>query len=55
MCVVDTDYGCGIISSGQQNLINIDDELNWDNFVLNRYHWLNLIPVQEFYRKYGLA
>lgn len=48
MFVVDTDWGCGIINEGCQELLNVTCELNWDNFVLNRQKWLNLISIEEF-------
>lgn len=47
MFVVDIDYGCGVITFGNQELINIDCELNWSNFVANREKWLNLIPLNK--------
>lgn len=55
MCVVNIDYGCGIISRGKQFIIDINDELNWDSLVLNRNYWLNLISINNFKRKYELA
>jgi SAM-dependent methyltransferase len=45
MCVIDTDFGCGIINFGSQECINIDCDLTWDNFIINRKYWLNLVPV----------
>lgn len=48
MFVVDTDYGCGIINRGKQKLLEIKDELNWNNFILNRNEWLNLISLENF-------
>jgi SAM-dependent methyltransferase len=54
VAVVDTDWGVGIIeeSDAPDNLV-ITDELTFKNFVKNRNQWLNLIPVQEFKRRYG--
>lgn len=48
MRVVDTDYGCGIIQRGSQELLDIDKELTYKNFDKNRNKWLNLISVEEF-------
>ena len=48
MRVVDTDYGCGVISFGKQKLIKIDSELNWYFLNNNRKKILNLISVDEF-------
>jgi hypothetical protein len=48
MAVVDTDYGCGVISKGKQKLIKINKELTWDDLNENRKELLNLISIQEF-------
>jgi hypothetical protein len=50
MRVVDTDYGCGIIFEGHQDLIHTDDpyNLNYEFFDLNRTKLLNLITVDDF-------
>lgn len=48
MFVVDTDWGCGVIHKGCQELLNVTCELNWNNFVLNRLKWLNLISIEDF-------
>ena len=48
MCVVDTDYGCGIITRGEQELIVVDKELNWELLDSNRTELLNLISIEEF-------
>jgi hypothetical protein len=49
MYVVDTDYGCGIIQAGTQELINVESELTYENLNKNRKYWLNLITVNEKY------
>ena len=54
MCVVDTDYGCGIITRGSQNLIKIDEELTWDLLNGNRENLLNLVSINKFLKKYNL-
>ena len=48
MFVVNSDFGCGVISRGHQNLLLDKLELTWKNLVLNRKQWLNLISVEEF-------
>jgi hypothetical protein len=48
MFVIDTDYGCGIIRKGNQDLITLDCELTWENLQKNRNYWLNLVSVNEF-------
>lgn len=52
MCVVDTDYGCGIIKKGKQELLDLEGlKITWYNFKRNRKKWLNLISVEEFLNK----
>ena len=53
MLTIDTDYGCAIIKRGHQELLKIDDEVNYANFDKNRKNWLNLISVSEFYNMSG--
>ncbi len=53
ICVVDTDYGCGIISKGFNHALVLNEDLTWENFVRNRVEWLNLISVEEFTKLYG--
>ena len=48
MFVIDTDYGCGVISRGKQDTIKITDDLNWDLLNSNRGQLLNLITVDQF-------
>lgn len=48
MFVVDTDCGCGIITRGNQELINLSCELTYNNLEQNRNKWLNLISIEEF-------
>lgn len=54
MYVVNTDYGCGIIQKGTQESLKINEELNWNNFNINRKKWLNLISIQEFYETFDI-
>ena len=58
MLTVDTDFGCGIVRSGSQELY-LDDATNldmysWKYFEANRKSILNLIPVEEFNRRFSL-
>ena len=48
-CVVDIDYGCGVLvpSRTSERLI-INDQLTWENLVLHRRHWLNLVSASWF-------
>lgn len=55
MYVVDTDCGCGIITRGRQDLLNINCELTYENFDINKKEWLNLISIDEFKLKLGQA
>ena len=54
MHTVDTDFGCGIISRGKQELLNIQQEdINYQNLEKNRKKWLNVISVDEFLNSFG--
>ena len=48
MCVVDTDYGCGIITRGKQSMIKLSGELIWETLDNDRTKLLNLISVEKF-------
>lgn len=48
MKVIDTDYGCGIIQRGKQDLLQIDCNITYENLQLNKEKWLNLKPVSTF-------
>lgn len=52
MVVVDTDFGCGVISRGTQELISVEEELNYDLLDRRRTEILNLISIDEFLKKY---
>lgn len=52
MAVVNTDYGCGVISKGNQDLIKYNEELTWEFLDNNRKELLNLISIEEFKEKY---
>jgi len=42
MCVIDADYGCGIIRRGSQSPIKVDNP-TYEQFTENKKEWLNLI------------
>ena len=48
MFTVDCDEGISIIKKGQQALLDIKCDVNYDNFSKNKKEWLNLISVNEF-------
>lgn len=51
MCVVDIDWGCGVISFGKQQIINLPKnagELDFNYLESNRNEVLNLVTVDEF-------
>jgi hypothetical protein len=49
MFTIDIDMGMGVIMKGSQELINIDEEINYTNFEKRKYNWLNIIPLNLFY------
>ena len=51
ICVVDEDFGCGLIRVGHQELL-IAADLSWEALDLNRKKYLNLISVSEFLERY---
>jgi len=54
MCVVDTDYGCGVVRVGSQDVLSLDinKDLTYDNLEQNRKEWLNLISIEEFLERH---
>jgi hypothetical protein len=53
MCVVDCDWGCGIIKRGVQKTIDVSiDKINYENFVVNKKQWMNIISPEQFKVKY---
>lgn len=55
MCVVDTDYGCGIITKGSQTPIIINDDLIFDNFQKYKKEWMNTISIEQFFSIYSIS
>jgi hypothetical protein len=52
MCVVDIDYGCGIIEYGTQKIWPEDISFTWEYFVKHRNELMNVISAQEFLRRF---
>ena len=51
MCVIDTDWGVGIIKVGKQK-IWLGDVSGYETLETNREDLLNLISVQQFLKEY---
>ncbi len=51
MCVVDSDWGCGIIRKGKQEPFSVLNP-TYEGFVKNRNSWMNVITVDQFKEKY---
>ena len=51
-CVIDTDFGVGVIKVGEQAVTFQDQILDWDYFSNNRKELLNLIAWDEFKTTY---
>jgi hypothetical protein len=43
MCVINDDWGVGLIQRGQQNTIAMPQTLNWPAFKSNKRSWLNVV------------
>lgn len=48
MFVIDTDMGVGVISAGSQEKLVINCEISYEQLILNKKLWLNLITIDEF-------
>lgn len=58
MCVVDTDFGCGVIHMSEpSNAITtaqtLDQVSEWSYYAANRKELLNLLTIEEFCTRYG--
>ena len=53
MFVIDTDYGCGVITKGKQELLKVNEELTWELLDGNRKDLLNLISTETFLNTYA--
>jgi len=55
MCVVDIDWGVGVVKKGIQKLYtdaSLDKCLTYKYFDINRDKLINLISIEDFYKKY---
>lgn len=52
MCVVNCDWGCGIIKQGTQKTINVKDNPTYEEFQKNKQEWMNVISPEQFKKKY---
>lgn len=48
MYVINTDYGCGVITKGKQDKLIVSGELTWELLDSDRINLLNLISVDKF-------
>ncbi|WP_146393513.1 class I SAM-dependent methyltransferase [Allorhodopirellula solitaria] len=55
VCVVDTDWGCGLIKPAEQPVFQPKEELAFENFQRCKHAWLNVISVAEFKIRYLLS
>ena len=53
MCVVDCDWGVGIMKKGNQKLLEYKDKFSYSYLEKNRIKALNLISVDDFLNKYN--
>jgi len=53
MFTVNTDYGCGIIRKGKQELIYPPPNPTFTDFVKNKKEWMNIISTEQFYEKFS--
>jgi hypothetical protein len=47
MCVIDEDWGIGIIQRGKQEPLDLE-EVTYDLLEKNRKTWLNLVSFNDF-------
>lgn len=52
MCVVNCDWGCGVIRPGKQELVKIGYEPTYEDFVVHKQNWMNVISPEQFKAKY---
>jgi len=52
MCVVDCDWGCGIIRRGKQKLVDLLNDPTYEEFQANKKEWMNIITPEQFKAKY---
>lgn len=52
MCVVSCDWGCGIIRPGIQSPVRLEYVPTYEEFQINKTHWMNVISPEQFKQKY---
>ena len=52
MCVVDCDWGCGIITKGSQEPLLLAYNPTYEDFQANKKYWMNIITPEQFKKKY---
>ena len=55
MRVIDTDFGCGVITRGDGVVLEVDDPLTYEGLEANRREWLNLVTVDQWHADSGHA
>jgi hypothetical protein len=48
MQVIDTDFGCGVITRGEGQVLCVDEPLTFARLEANRAEWLNLVTVDDW-------
>jgi Methyltransferase domain len=51
MFTINTDHGIGIIRAGEQELLDTDLDMTYENFAANRDEWMNMISIDDFNAK----
>lgn len=52
MCVVNCDWGCGIIKPGYQETVNIGHAPTYEQFQENKMRWMSIVSPEQFKAKY---
>lgn len=52
MYVINCDWGVGVITRGNQNPVQIDVDINYQNFEKFKLEWMNVISPDQFIQKY---
>ena len=53
MITIDMDHGLAVIKKGSQNTIDINVEINYENFIKNKKDWMNVHSITDFYKTMG--
>lgn len=52
MCVVNCDWGCGVIIPGKQERLTLPYKPTYEDFVVHKNNWMNVISPEQFKAKY---